>query len=225
MRVVVSGSPLDGVRIEPTGIEVSCIFCDGPTQSSYENGLLSHRCRQCASRCVADYPPSLLSREELPPAGLVDRTIDDIYPSNRVWVKHRESSAMDGVCPECSGAMPVESIRICEDHQPDPTDDEVCDSGGTVFWGVVHHVCDVCKFHMQIPTSHYPPTHPAVLAFYYEHDIEFDLASHEQLAHLLEYRQVVVSADPLRIRTTIPLDGDELTIRFDEQMSVIDVSR
>lgn len=225
MRIVRSGTVVDGVTVEPAEIDVSCIFCGGPTEISYEDGQLSHRCRQCASRCVAEYPPGLLSREELPPSGLVDRTINDIYSSNREWVKHRESSVMDGVCPECSGSMPVASIRICDDHQPEPTADEVCDSCGSVFWGVVHHVCEVCKFHMQLPTSHYPPTHPAVLAFYYEHDIEFDLASHEQLAHLLEYQQEVASENPLRIRTTIPLDEDEIHVTFDEQMTVVDVNR
>lgn len=225
MRVVISGTALDGVTIESTEIDVSCIFCDGPTEINYEDGLLSHRCLQCTSRCVAEYPPSLLSQEEVPPVGLLDRTTDDVYSANRVWLKHRETSVMDGVCPECSGSMPVASIRICDDHQPDATADEVCDSCGSVFWGVAHHVCDVCKFHMQLPTSLYPPTHPAVLAFYYDHDIEFDLASHEQRAHLLEYQQEVVSEDPLRIRTTIPLDGDDLRLTFDEQMAVVDVSR
>lgn len=90
---------------------------------------------------------------------------------------------------------------------------------------MAHHVCEVCKFHMQLPTDLYPPTHPAVLAFYYEHDIEFDLASHEQRSHLLEYQEEVVSENPLRIRTTVPLDGDELQVTFDEQMSVVAVNR
>lgn len=225
MRVVISGTAIDDVTIEPTEIDVSCIFCGGSTEISYEDGLLSHRCRQCRSRCVADYPPGLLSQEELPPAGLLNRTTDDIYPSTRVWLKHREASVMDGVCPECAGPMPVASIRICENHHPVPTDDEVCDSCGSIFWGVVHHVCDVCKFHMQLPTLLYPPTHPAVLAFYYEHNVEFDIASHEQRAHLLEYKEEVVSEDPFKLRTTIPLDGDTLRITFDEQMTVVDVNR
>lgn len=224
MRVVISGTAIDGVTIDQSEIDVSCIFCGGSTEISYQDGLLSHRCLRCNSRCVAEYPPSLLSQEEFPPAGLLNRMTGDVYSANRVWVKHREASVMDGVCPECSGPIPVEAIRICDDHQPVPTDDEVCDSCGTVFWGVVHHVCEVCKFHMQLPTSHYPPTHPAVLAFYYEHGIEFDLASHEQMAHLLEYQQELASEDPFRIRTTISLEGDDITVMFNDQMSVVDVS-
>lgn len=224
LRVLLAGTAIDEVTIEPIEIDVSCIFCDGPTRIEYEDGKLSHWCTHCTARCVASYPAGLLSSEELPPAGLLHRNADEVYRSNRVWIKHREASIMEGVCPECSGSMPVESIRICDDHTPDPEDEAVCDECGSIFWGMVYHVCDVCKFLWQLPTLLYPPTHPAVIAFYYDHGIEFDLASHEQRSHLLEYQEEVVAEDPLRIRTTIPLEQDELRITFDEQMSVVDVT-
>lgn len=225
MRVIISGTAVGGVTIEPTAINVDCIYCGGQTEIDYEDGLLSHRCRDCSSRCVIDYPPSLLSQAELPAAGLLDRTPDEVYSSNQTWLKHREASVMDCVCPECSGPMPVDSIRICEDHRPDPTDVDVCDGCGSIFWGLAHHVCEVCKFHMQLPTTYYPHAHPAVLAFYHQHGIEFDLASHEHRGYLLDYEEEVVSTDPLRIRTTIPLDGDSLAVEFDNQMQVIEVAR
>ena len=131
---------------------------------------------------------------------------------------------MDGVCPECSGPMPVESIRICHDHRPDPLDDEVCGNCGSIFWGLAHHICEVCKFHMQLPTTLYPDAHPAVLAFYYDHGIEFDLASHEHRGHLLEYQEEVCSDDPLRIRTSIQLEDELLEVEFDDQMEVVTVN-
>ncbi|MDX1746058.1 MAG: helix-turn-helix domain-containing protein, partial [Halobacteriales archaeon] len=173
MRVVVSGMAVDDIMIDPVQIDVSCIFCDGPTEIFYEDGFLAHRCTGCTSRCVVDYPPSVLSREELPPAVLLDRTNDEIYYLNRVWMANREESAKNGVCPECAGSMPVASIRICEDHDPDPTHDEVCETCGSIFWGMVYLVCDVCKFFLKLPTLMYPPSHPAVIAFYYDHGIEF----------------------------------------------------
>lgn len=225
MRVIISGTAVGGVTIEPTEIDVACIFCDGPTEIEYDDGLLSHRCLGCTARCVVKYPPSLLSQEELPPAGLLERTTDEIYYLNRVWMNHREGSAKDGVCPECAGPMPVDSIRICEDHDPDPTHDEVCGECGSIFWGMVFHICSVCKFFLQIPTLFYPPTHPAVIAFYYDHGVEFDLASHEDHRYMLDYQEELVSEDPFRIRTTIPLDGDEIAVEFDEQMQVVSVLR
>lgn len=223
MRVVISGTAVDEVSIEPIEIDVECIFCGAPTEVEYEDGLLSHRCLGCTSRCVAEYPPSLLSQEELPPAGLVDRSPDEIYYLNRVWMTYREGSAKAGVCPECAGPMPVDEIRICEDHDPDPNHDEVCEQCGSIFWGMVFHTCTVCKFYLQIPTLFYPPSHPAVIAFYYEHGVEFDLASHEDHGYLLDYEEELISEDPFRIRTTIPFDGDEIAVEFDDRMRVVDV--
>ena len=224
VRVVLAGTVSDDVTIEPVEIDVSCIFCGGPTEIEYRDGLLSHWCIRCTARCVVNYPAGLLSKEELPTAGSLNRNPDEIYRSSRVWIKHREASVMDRVCPECSGSMPVESIRICDDHAPDPDDEVVCEGCGSIFWGMVYHACDVCRLHWQMPTLLYPPMHPAVVAFYYDHGIEFDRASHEQRAYLLHYHEEVVSRDPLRIRTTIPLDGDQLRVTFDEQMRVIEVS-
>lgn len=135
MRIVISGTAIDEVEIEPTEIDISCVFCGGSTEISYEDGQISHRCLECPSRCVAEYPRGPLSQEELPPAGILNRTTGDIYPSYRVWHKYREASAKDGVCPACSGPMPVASIRTCEDHRPDPADEEICETCGSVFWG------------------------------------------------------------------------------------------
>lgn len=224
VRVLIAGTATEDRTIDPVEIDVGCIFCGGSTEISYEDGFLSHRCRDCSARCVRSYPAGLLSQEELPPAGLLARTPEEVYRQHRVWTKHREASVMEGVCPECSGSMPVEEIRICDDHEPDPDDEAVCSGCGSIFWGLVFSVCDICKLYWQIPTVLYPPTHPAVVAFYYDHGVEFDLASHEQRARLLEYREEVVSEDPLRMRITVPAGGDELSLTYDDQMRVVAVA-
>lgn len=225
IRVVIAGTATDDVTIDPVSIDVSCIFCNGPTILEYQGGQLLHWCTSCTARCVVGYPSSLLSSEELPSAGLIDRTPEEVYRSNRTWIKHREGSVMEGVCPDCSGPVTVETLRICDDHHPDPEDKKVCDGCGSIYWGMVHLACEVCRSRWQIATLFYPTTHPAVIAFYYDHGIEFDSASHEKRVTLLDYQEEVITEDPLRIRTTIPLMGDELRITFDNQMSVIEVSR
>lgn len=230
VQVLIAGTAIDPLTVEPVPIDVSCLFCGGLTEMYYEDGLRYHRCTDCKARCVGSYPPSLLSKEELPPAGILNRTSNEIYKEGEVWVKHRRESVMEGVCPECSGSMPVERIRICEDHDHKPIQtnkEEVCETCGSMFWGMVYHVCEVCKHTWKDPTIYYPVIYPAVIAFYYEHGIEMDSASHEKRAHLfdLEDCQEVVSADPLRIQISICLDGDELRITFDEQMSAVDVNR
>lgn len=223
-RILRSGTVVDDPSIDPVQIDVACLFCGGSTELDYAEGWLSHRCKECHARCVSDYTPGLLSKEELPPAGLLGRAPNEVYRANRTWIKYRELSVMDRVCPECSGSMPVKSIQICEDHDPDPEDESVCESCGSIFWGIAFHTCEVCKLLWKMPTLFYPPTHPSVVAFYYDHGIEFDLASHEQRALMLDYQEEVISEDPLEIQTTVPVDSDEIQVTFDDEMRIVSVT-
>lgn len=76
-----------------------------------------------------------------------------------------------------------------------------------------------------MPTLFYPTRQPAVIAFYYEHGIEFDLATYEQRTHLLDYQEELLSEDPLRLCISIPLEEVKLRLTFDERMDVVDISR
>lgn len=230
MRVVVSGTVIDRPTIEPVEIDVSCLYCGGSTEMSYKEGQRFHYCSECDARCVGDYPTSLLGKEELPAAGLVNRTPNEIYRKGDIWIKARRDSVFNRVCPECSGRMPVERIRICKDHDHKPKQTnktEVCDVCGSMFWGMVYHVCEVCKYTWKDSTVFYPTIQPAVIAFYYEHGIELETELHEKRRHLfnLEESQEVVSKDPLKIGISIRLDGDELTLTYDENMRIADISR
>lgn len=76
-----------------------------------------------------------------------------------------------------------------------------------------------------MPISNYLTREPAVAAFYYEHGVEFDFATHEQFSLLLDVENELLSEDPLRIRLTIPLEGDELGLAFDDRLEVVSVER
>lgn len=62
-------------------------------------------------------------------------------------------------------------------------------------------------------------------AFYYEHGIEFDLATAEQRQFLLDFREELRSEDPLEIRISIPQGDEGLRLTDDDRMTVTDVSR
>lgn len=225
LRVLHSGTAVDNPEIESVQVDIDCWFCGGQTELSYRDGWRILECTTCDARCVDTFPPGVISKNEVPPSGLLNRTPNEIIDANRIWSAHRRESVMDGVCPECAGNMPVESIHICEGHQPDWDNFQFCEGCGSIFWMLVLHICEVCKYSWKLPTLFYPTKHPAVIAFYYEHDIEFDLANYEQRAHLLTYREELLSDEPIQIRTTIPIEGNELRVTFDERMNPIEVSR
>jgi hypothetical protein len=76
-----------------------------------------------------------------------------------------------------------------------------------------------------MPTLFYPTRHTAVIAFYFDHDIEFDPATYEQRTHLLDFEEELLSADPLRIHISVPMENEERRLTFDDQMDVIEVNR
>lgn len=225
VRMLLSGTALRDPEVDPVEVEMTCWYCGGQTVWSYSDGWRILECTECEARCVESFPPGVISKNEFPPSGLLDRTPDDINDADRVWGAHRRASVMDGVCPECAGNMPVDSIQICRNHDPDWTEYQYCEACGSIFWMLVLHVCSVCKYRWRMPTLFYPTRHPAVVSFYYEHGIEFDLASHEQRSLLLDYQEEIISEDPLRIQITVPVEDHELHLTFDDEMEVVSVTR
>ena len=225
VRMLLSGTAIDDPEIEPVAVDISCWYCGGQPEWGYRDGWRYLECTGCEARCVDSFPPGIISKNEFPPSGLRARTPDEINEADRIWSAHRRASVMDGVCPECAGPMPVTSVEVCGDHRPDWDAYQFCEACGSIFWMLVSHVCAECKYRWRMPTLFYPSRQPAVVAFYHEHGIEFDLATYEQRALLLDLREELVSEEPLRIRITIPLGGEELRITYDERMTAVDVSR
>jgi len=225
VRTILSGTALVDREIEPVEVDTSCPYCGGQTLLSYKNGWRYLECAECDVRCVPSFPPGVISMSEFPPSGLRDRTPSEISDADWIWSAHRRASVMDGVCPECAGNMPITSITICDDHQPDWEEYQYCENCESIFRMIVSHVCEQCKYRWSMPISNYLTIEPAVSAFYYDHGIEFDLATPEQFGLLLDVEKEQLSEDPLRIRLTIPLEGDELGLTFDDQMDVVSMER
>jgi DNA-binding transcriptional ArsR family regulator len=110
VRVLFSGTAIDEPEIEPVEVDVSCWYCDGQTELSYVDGWRCLECTDCDARCIDTFPPGMISKNEFPPSGLLDRTPTAINDADRTWGAHRRASVMDEVCPECAGNMPVRSI-------------------------------------------------------------------------------------------------------------------
>lgn len=225
VRMLLSGTALDDPEIEPVEVDGSCPYCGGQPLFSYRDGWRYLECTDCNVRCVPSFPPGVISMSEFPPSGLRDRTPNEIGDADWLWSAHRRASVMDGVCPECAGNMPITSISICDDHQPDWDEYQFCENCESIFRMLVSHICEQCKYRWSMPISNYLTREPAVTTFYYEHGIEFDFGTYDQFSLLLDVENELLSEDPLRIRLTIPLEGDELGLTFDDQMDVVSIER
>ena len=225
VRILLSGTAIDDPEIEPVKVDVSCPYCGGQTIYGSRDGWRYIECTDCDVRCVPSFPPGVISMSEFPPSGLWDRTPNEICLADWRWSAHRRASVMDGVCPECAGEMPVTSIHICDDHRPDWEEYQFCEHCESIFRMLVSHVCEQCKYRWSMPISNYLTSEPAVTAFYYEHGVEFDYSTPEQFSLLLDVEKELLTEDPLHIRITIPLEGDELSITYDDRMEVVSIER
>ena len=225
VRMLLSGIALEHPEIEPSEVDLSCPYCGGQTLFSYRDGWRYLECTDCEVRCVPSFPPGVISMSEFPPSGLSDRTPNEIGHADWIWGAHRRASVIDGVCPECAGAMPITSTYVCEDHQPDWENYQFCEHCDSIFWLLVTHVCEQCEYRWSMPLANYLTREPAVVAFYYDHGIEFDFSTPEQFGLLLDVEKQLLSEDPLRVRMTIHQDDESLTLTYDDQLQVVSTDR
>jgi hypothetical protein len=135
---------------------------------------------------------------------------------------------VEGICPDCSG--PVEwSLDLCEDH--DPSFREVYPNCQRQRPIIAREVCAVCKSSGEGTPSIKVMLHPAVVAFFHDHGVDWgftgttdftDVIRHLKLVS--EFEQELVSTDPPRVRVTIQYEGDELQLTLNEEMHVVDVT-
>ena len=218
---VVAGTAGGNRTLPPTEVDVACRYCGAPTTVSYEDEHLYHRCTECDGLHAGfgDFPDGTLAVHPFAPAGLSDRTPEEIFAAERTQAKHERAMMVDGVCPECSG--PVEpDLRVCEDHDDS---EGVCDTCCSLDRIQALYACSICKHAWMLGPKLSVATHPAVVGFYYERGVEFDVADFEESARVDGWERELVAEDPAEVRVTVPFEGDELRLTLNEELDVIDV--
>lgn len=226
-RAVIAGTGLADSNLAPTEIGLSCPLCDAPTAITYRHGRLFQVCTECGGKYGErdEYPRGTLSVWRLHPAGVANRTPQEVYAAASIGMLHRGLAMIDRVCPDCSGAVDSD-LLVCDDHTSDP--DEVCPNCGRKDDIMAVYQCTVCKYSTAGPPSSVVSQHPAVISFYYDHGVDFqynlDFQSVTRMFELEEaHEQTIASTDPIRVRVTIQFEGDELTLVLDENLTVREV--
>lgn len=231
VRAVIAGSGFGEHRFPPTEIPRTCPHCGAAVRLSYEDERLYHSCTGCEGHVGPDSTErapvgTLHVYDNFNPAGLADRSPGEVFVASTIEYHRAVTLLIRGVCPECSGAV-EESLQICDDHED--RSGELCSTCGTWNEARVSYVCSVCKYSGTYPAWTAVYDHPAIVAFYYRHgfDMTFGLDDPEACGRAwdrLLREQTLVSQDPVRIRVTVPCEGDELALTLDGDLDVIDVA-
>lgn len=230
VQAVIAGTGLEEATLPATEVDMSCVHCEAPVEISYEDQRAFLKCTSCEGSYGPESPnpTGTIQAHNFNPAGLTQRSPEEVFVAETIEFLKQFELQLRGICPECSG--PVDDwLHICEDHRPEGG--RACPTCGTQYEVSVNYVCSVCKHRGHAVAQAAVHDHPAVVAFCYEHGIEqtFDLESPSACgrlwAHLFDRDYVVVSEDPVRVRITVPGDGEELQLTIDEDLDVVDVSR
>lgn len=223
IQVVIAGAGVQDATREATEIDQPCPFCGASTAIRYQEGLVVQVCTQCEG-VTEENVPGFLSAVPFDPAGLAERTPQEIRAASRVAAWRQTQLMFEELCPACSG--PVDSwLDCCRDH--DPTG--ICGRCGTKFAVLARFECQVCKNHNVSSPKALAMFHPDVQGFYATHGVSTriradDFESVKRVFGLMDdHRIEIVAEEPPRAVVTAAVDDDEIRLTFDESARVVDV--
>lgn len=224
IHAVIAGAGVQDATLEPTEIERPCPFCDAPTVLSYQEGLVVHRCTRCEGVTDEETPPGYLNAVPFDPAGLENRSPEELRAASRVAAWRQTQLMFDGLCPACSGRVEGR-LECCPAHDPDG----LCARCGMRFAVVARFECRTCKNHNVSSPKALALFHPAVVSFYDAHGVSTrvradEIGSVRRAFDLMDDHEVtVVSEEPPEVTVLVSHDGDERRVTFDESVRVVDV--
>ena len=234
VRSLIAGTGLDDISVTDAEIGEPCPICEAPTAVDYHDGVVLWTCTECDGVApdvsewgtLKDHMNGVLGFAQFEPAGVADRTPIELRAASAVAEHQRARSMFDGLCPTCSGRVDGR-LEYCRDHDSSG----VCDICGWMLRLFAQFQCRTCEEYVDIDTKQLALFHPAVVAFYENHEISTrfhadDPESARRLFDLMiDHEEELVSDDPLRIAVKVAVDDDIVSVTFDETASIVDVRR
>lgn len=199
-RVILSGIYQSAATFEDTEVSGSCIFCNETALlATLEAELFRIRCTACDAILVTDFIPQSQSRE---------RTAMEIIESfgYRIWSMCLQLRG--DVCPECYGKV--------------EKDIDVYSQNGK-YQHIHVNSCQACKYVITLPIEMVVAFHPAVIYWFWKHDLPLlDAPLWEFFEYLTSdvITTAVHSEDPFSAHFEITLDEQTLNLRMEGTDSV-----
>ena len=197
---VLSGAVADDATVEPTALADDCPLCESGLVASYEDGHVRVVCERDHRILHIPAPPTLVRDRDIETVLAI--TVQDAYDDL--------SLAKRGVCGSCYGHMePALRER---------------DSENRTVYGF-EAVCERCGEQYSSSVALTLFDEPEFVAFLTAHGRSLDEQYPWQFGFVSpEVSPDVVSEEPLRVRVTVELDGDEFTAIVDESAQVIETA-
>lgn len=239
-RAVAAGTYTESVDLDPVELDDPCPHCgEEDLLARCADNVLGVACEAC-DRPVLSLP--------FPPPGYRDRDPETVPEAFDRHHRHRLALLREGVCPECSGVVegrveplsgPGRSAGDGAGRADGNTDHTRRDGEHTA--GDADHTagreesdgppgrvraafeCAACGYAIRTPVALTLLTHPEVVSFYRDHG--HDVSERPLWNVGDEWREAVISRDPLAVTVSTRLDDELLELFVDGRASVVDSRR
>jgi len=232
VEAVLSGAVTETPTLERTTIDQHCEYCGSPVEMQWRDGSVELYCTSCAgkfgrtrgggpegSASVDGY----LGRLTLPPAGVRDRSPDEVARTAWTWTNLEVMAFASGICPRCSATVEYER-SVCETHDASGGLCPECDRHNAVTVGVE---CTNCILKTGGAAVLALLSNTELLSFVTDHD--YNPIAPEDIGPVNEahqdYEEKVLSTDPFEARFTVSVNGDSLALTVDEDLEVVETAR
>lgn len=229
VEAVLSGTLTEDPILEPTPVDRPCPLCSAPIQVAFQKERVEMHCSECPGIGSGGYKRAAEDRFDgfgnlgyilLPPAGIQGRTAEEVLQAAEIWTASQGRSVGRGICPRCSATIDY-TTEVCPTHD---SDDGRCEECGKRMGAMFSATCTNCTFQLDAPMVVRLTVNTDLLVFMVEHGIDpmspegfdFPYASVEE---------TIVSTDPIKVRFTYAVDGEELVITVDGTLSIVDETR
>jgi len=91
VQTVIGGAAIEDSTLDPAPIDMTCQICGGDVEVGDEDGWVYNRCTDCEGLFGGNTPRGTLSKFDLAPAGLFDRSPAAVYAT--AWVRGPSDSS------------------------------------------------------------------------------------------------------------------------------------
>lgn len=231
-QAILSGAVTGNQLSELTEVEQDCHHCGGSLEIMYHDGRVAIYCTECSGTYVSsnyqdahdDVPDEygFLGLHDLPPAGIANRSPSEAVDEAHRWSLLDTLSMVNNSCPRCSARF-EEWIDVCEDHDGG---DSCCDRCGYRHEVIYSAACSNCTFDRRLPFGMILIETTELQSFLTSRGFNLIDEGYEDFSAVFKnYEEDVIERDPLEVRFTYSLGGDELSLTVDEERNVLSVSR
>jgi hypothetical protein len=206
---ILSGGYTKGIDATPVQMDATCLHCDTPMEATFDETRVDITCPGCGE----DF-----AQVEVPPGALYDCTPAEAVDVAHRWAMRNQNTAELGFCTRCDGRMDRWVVDAAADDAP-----EWLVEGP--FEAFVRYDCERCGAGWFTDIGLALMSHPAVVAFYYDHGINTRERPLWELEWVSADATTVTDRDPLRIAVSVTLDDETLTLTVDDELTVLDEER